>query len=264
MNQAAKIIAGSAALVLSLCVVTATGGDDKTSPGLPTEIMPPRWDGMRVGMEIFADGKPMRTIQHQGKTYLPVPHLGTEYQIRVWNNGPYRIAAIVSVDGLSVLNGQPASEDHPGYIVAPRGNIVIKGWRRNMDSVAAFSFEDREKSYASRVGRPENVGVLGLIAVEELVSRPRPMYMEKRAAGPQSALKDLKDQGTVGGTGTGYGREIDSRIYYVNFVRSSNKRTITMYYDTIDNLRKAGVPVDRPMPVPFPADTEFVPPPPGK
>jgi hypothetical protein len=65
------------------------------------------------------------------------------------------------------------------------------------------------------------------------------------------------------GIGTGYGRDIDSGIYYVSFVRSANKRTITFYYDTVEALRREGVPVDRPLPVPFPMDTEFVPPPPG-
>jgi hypothetical protein len=260
MNRIAIPLSSSAVFALGLWVATATAAGDKSSP-LPAELMPPRWDGMRVSMDILADGKPMRAIPHHGKTYLAVPRLGTEYQIRVSNHGPYRVVAIVSVDGLSVLNGQPASEDHPGYIVAPRSSIVIKGWRRNMDRVAAFSFEERDKSYASRVGRPENVGVLGLIAIEEMIARPRPLPMEKRARAPESALKD---QGTVGGTGTGYGREIDSRIYYVNFVRSNNKRTITMYYDTVENLRWSGVPVDRPMPLPFPVDTEFVPPPPEK
>ena len=43
---------------------------------------------------------------------------------------------------------------------------------------------------------------------------------------------------------------------------NSNKRAITLYYDTVDALRRAGVPAG-PSPVPFPGDTEFVPPPPG-
>jgi hypothetical protein len=164
----------------------------------------------------------------------------------------------VAVDGLSVINGQPASENHPGYIVGRSGHIVIEGWRRNMEKVAAFSFEERDKSYASLVGRPENIGVIGLVAVEEMSRFPR-LQSEKGYA-PSMA----RDQGKVGDTGTGYGRDIDSAIYYVPFVRSSNKRTITIYYDTVDNLRRAGVPVDLPFPIPFPADPEFAPPPPGR
>ena len=265
MRTTLRLVAVAGLLSLG-CVASAQApAGEKPRDALAAEIVPPHWDTMRVGMDILTDGKPMRTLYHQGKTYLPVPRHGLEYQIRVWNHGPRRVVAIASVDGLTVHNGRPASEDHPVYIVAPRSHIVIKGWRRDKDSVAAFSFEERDKSYASQVGRPENIGVLGLIAIEEMTARPRPQPMEKRAAGPETAARDsLKEPGTVGGTGTGYGREIDSRIYYVPFVRSANKRTITMYYDTVENLRRAGVPVNRPMPVPFPADGEFVPPPPAE
>jgi hypothetical protein len=88
----------------------------------------------------LVNGKPLRTIDHKGKTYLPVPKVGAEYEIRVWNHGPHRIAAIVSVDGLSVIDGQPASESRPSYIVSPYSTIRIKGWRRSLDTVAAFAF----------------------------------------------------------------------------------------------------------------------------
>jgi hypothetical protein len=207
------------------------------------------------------DGQPLRTIDHAGKTYLPVPRMGAEYEVRVWNHGPRRITAIVSVDGLSVINGKPAAESQPGYLVDPGASIRIKGWRRNLDTVAAFSFEERERSYAARMGRPENIGVIGLIAVEELTWRPRPLLEQKDAA-PSAAKRATSAE--VGGTGTGYGRDVESPVYYVPFVRSNNKRFVTIYYDTVEALRRAGVPVDRPFPMPFPGDTEFVPPPPGQ
>jgi hypothetical protein len=220
----------------------------------------PRRDTMRVDLDVLVDGRPLPTIRHAGRTYVPVPRLGIEYTIRVWNHGPRRITAIVSVDGLSVINGRPASETHPGYIVAPGTAIEIKGWRRDVDTVAAFRFEEREKSYAARMGRPENIGVIGLVAFEEMGWLPRPRLEQKDAVAPKGRMA----VGGVGGTGTGYGRDLDSRVYEVPFVRSTNKRAITLYYDTTDALREAGVPMDRPIPVPFPGDTEFVPPPPGR
>jgi hypothetical protein len=219
------------------------------------EFVLPPWDGLRVGLEVLVDGRPLRTVRHAGRTYLPVPRLGAEYEIRVWNQGPRRVTAIVSVDGLSVINGRPASEDQPGYIVAPRGDILIKGGRRDKDTVAAFSFEERKKSYASRVGRPESIGVIGLVAIEEMGRRLEPS-LEKDVAVP-SAGEACE---APGGTGTGYGRDVDSRVYYEAFVRSDNKRTITLYYDTVDALRKAGIPVDDPLPVPFPRDKPMAPP----
>jgi hypothetical protein len=222
------------------------------------DLILPKPGLMRVAMDILVDGRPLPTVHHAGKTYLPVPRMGEEYQIRVWNHGPRRVAAVVSVDGLSVINGQAASESGPGYIVAPYGNILIKGWRRNLDQVAAFRFVERDRSYASLMGKPENIGVIGLVAIEERVIHPLPQLerMDKAAA-----AKGFRTE--VGSIGTEYGREIDSRAYYVPFLRSSHKQAITLYYDTVEALRAAGVPVDRPLPIPFPGDFKFAPPPPG-
>jgi len=214
---------------------------------------------MQVGLDVLVHGRPLPTVHHAGRTYVPVPRPGMEYELRVWNHGPRRITAVVSVDGLSVITGEPASEHHPGYVVAPYGQVVIKGWRRSMDTVAAFRFVDRSQSYAALVGKPENIGVIGLVAFEELVEHPLP-ELEKRSAA--AAAKPYRaDVGTIG---TQYGRDVDSRAYYVPFVRSGVKRTVTLYYDTVDALRKAGVPVDRPAPIPFPVDWQFAPPPPSR
>jgi hypothetical protein len=219
----------------------------------------PSRPGMRVGLDVLVEGRPLATVRHAGKTYLPVPRLGVEYEIRVWNEGPRRVAAIVSVDGLSVINGRPASEGSPGYVVDPHGSIRIKGWPRSLETVAAFSFEERGQSYAERMGYPENVGVIGLLAIEEQGPGPRPLLELRRDAAPAGQGAS----GEVGGTGTGYGRDLDSSAYRVPFLRSGNRQTVTLYYDTAEALRRAGVPVDGPAPVPFPGDTEFAPPPPG-
>jgi len=175
------------------------------------------------------------------------------------------VAAVVSVDGLSVLHGRPAAESDPGYVVEPNGSVVIKGWRRDRSTVAAFSFQPRENSYAARVGRPENVGVIGLIAIEEQGRDIYPLPMEKhdmaRPAMPFPAPAGGR-AGEVGGTGTGHGRDIDSAITEVPFVRGPRRQHVTYYYDTVDNLRRAGVPVDGP--VPFPRDGDWVPQPPPR
>jgi len=211
---------------------------------------------MEVSLDILVAGRPLATIEHASLTYLPVPEVGAEYEIRVSNHGPRRITALVSVDGLSVITGEPASESQPGYIVGPHNRILIKGWRRDLDRVAAFRFVARDKSYAALVGRPENVGVIGLVAFEELVPIPRPLWEGKDAATPERASSLL------GSIGTEYGRTVDSQVYQVPFVRSANKRTVLLYYDTVEALRRVGAPYDLWL-VPFPGNSKFSSPPPG-
>lgn len=213
-------------------------------------------DEMRVSLDVLVDGKPARLISHDGKLYLPVPRMGCEYEIRVNNMGSHRIAAIVSVDGLSVIKGDPASEKSPGYLVDSRSDIVIKGWRRDKDTVAAFTFEERKSSYAYLRGYRDNIGVIGLVAIEEQLYWPHPLTEFSRGSGPAKAYDSA-----LGGSGTGWGRDLGSSVTYVPFVRSNNKRTVTIYYDTEDALGRMGVPVGGPHPRPFPADSDFCPPP---
>jgi hypothetical protein len=259
MSRTQRVI-GIAGLWLAglLVLIGRLATDGPAPPPGGAYVVPP--DGMRVGLDVLVNDRPLPTFVYAGKTYLPVPRLGLEYALRVRNHGPRRIAALVSVDGLSVLTGRPASEADPGFLVAPRRSVLIRGWRRDWATVAAFAFEDREKSYARRVGHPEHIGVIGLVAFEELNGRPWPPPFDLKSGALRDARRAFPE---VGGTGTGYGRDLDSLIYEVPFVRSSRQRTVTLSYDTEENLRRAGVPVPGPFPVPFPGESEFTPPPPG-
>lgn len=230
--------------------VDLTATDPATGRPLPIDrpVPLPRIEtSMHVAMDVLVDGRPLRTVHHQGRTYLPVPRIGAEYEIRVWNHGSRRIVAMVSVDGLSVLNGRRASDRDPGYIVDPGSYVIIKGWRRDLDTVAAFRFTERGKTYADRVGMPENVGMIQVVAVEEQRPRSRPRPWREDFAGARSKVQSHEGASI----GTEYGRTIDSGAYYVPFIRSHNRRTVTLYYDTVQALRDAGIPVDRPRPLPI-------------
>jgi hypothetical protein len=115
------------------------------------------------------------------------------------------------------------------------------------------------------MGYPANVGVIGVVAFEELaVLPPRPPVERPDALSrlAEHGKGGLYKSGAVGGTGTGFGKDVASGIYYVPFVRGPNKRAVTIYYDTPEALRRLGVPVDVGYPVPFPGDPGFCPPPP--
>ena len=272
MKKSRGVLFGLALLLGgSLCLIAVPSAFARIVVYPPPHYRP--YPPMSVSLEVVADGRTMSTVQHGGRTYLPVSRWGQEYTLRITNHGSRRIAAVVSVDGLSVISGKPASEGDAGYVVDAYSSLDIKGWRRNLDRVAAFSFEERHNSYASRTGRPENVGVIGLVAFEEQVYDYRPVPKladgyKSSPARPESSYDSARAYPPppgIGGTGTGYGRDIDSAVQYINFVRSSNKRNVTIYYDTRAALRRAGIIEDdvRPIPVyphPFPTDGDFAPP----
>ncbi len=251
----------SAAVVAAglLLLTSAAWGVELNYRPVPPDviILPP--DRMSVTMDVLIDGRPARLIEHEGRLYLPVPRMGEEYEIRVTNHGPRRIVALVSVDGLSVIDGRPGGEWGPGYLVYPYSSIVIKGWRRDRDTVAAFSFEERHNSYAYRRGYRSDIGVIRLLAIEELSFVKKPWL--------RNTIKDMEatpkgDRSALGGTGTGWGRDIGSSVVYVPFVRGPYRRTIAIYYDTEDALRRAGVPVDSVSAIPL--EPRYAPPPPPR
>jgi hypothetical protein len=75
------------------------------------------------------------------------------------------------VDGLDVINSQTGSFANRGYIVSPFSTVEIDGFRRSLDTVAAFRFGSVHGSYATKKDDDRNVGVIGVALFHERGSR---------------------------------------------------------------------------------------------
>ena len=122
-------------------------------------------------LEIVRKGTVLSSTQHNGQRFVLAPEKG-KYTIRLYNNSPRRRLAVVSVDGINILqldkSGKGASYDGPGYVMGPWETLEIPGWRRGAEKVARFKFACSEASYASQMGRGENnVGVIGVAVFAE-------------------------------------------------------------------------------------------------
>ncbi len=112
-----------------------------------------------------------------GDRQFAVGEKGTRYSIVLQNQTDSRIECVVSVDGLDVINGQPAGFGNRGYLVDPRGEIEIDGFRTSTDAVAAFRFGSVSESYAQKKhGDSRNVGVIGVALFHEH-GRPVPTLL---------------------------------------------------------------------------------------
>lgn len=232
----------------------------------------------QTSVEVFDrnEGRVLPLYWYQGRRYV-VGKPGNEYAIRVRNASGGRVLTVMSVDGVNVISGETAASLQSGYVLTPGESADIAGWRKSMSRTAAFYFTALPDSYAARTGRPENVGVIGVAVFRERI-RPvaldAPLRKDARAEA-QSApapAADAAKAATLGGLtpqeklGTGHGRSEASYASYTQFERASDTpdETITIYYDSYENLLAQGVPVATPplarfRPDPFPDHARFVP-----
>lgn len=93
---------------------------------------------------------------------------GKAYSIVVKNRCRSRVEVVLSVDGLDVMDGKPASTRKRGYIIDPDETLEVKGWRSGPNTVARFEFSSVWGSYANRRhGDARNVGVIGMAVFGE-------------------------------------------------------------------------------------------------
>lgn len=92
---------------------------------------------------------------------------GQRYVLALENRSDHRIEAVVTVDGLDVVSGQPGTFSTRGYVLMPFQTTRIDGFRRSHDHVAAFRFSRTSESYAAQTGTARNVGVIGVALFSE-------------------------------------------------------------------------------------------------
>ena len=224
--------------------------------------------GGLVDLSVYdrTEGKRLAVYWHEGRAYV-VGRPGNEYQVSVKNRLREGVLTIVSVDGVNVISGETAHPSQTGYVLSPYRGYDIIGWRKSLAETAAFYFTALSDSYAARTGRPDNVGVIG-VAVYRRKPQPQPqpqeiapfpqqrgsagapeMHRDEAARAAQSAKAEsaLSQSAPLG---TGHGRREASYVQNVAFERATVMpvETITLYYDSYQNLLARGV-IREPVPV---------------
>lgn len=107
-----------------------------------------------------------------GKRFV-VGKKGRNYAVEIRNLTSSRLEVVLSVDGLDVIDGQPASFKKRGYIIGPHERLEVKGFRKSYDAIAAFEFSTVSGSYSNlRHGVARDVGVIGLAVFAEKGREP--------------------------------------------------------------------------------------------
>lgn len=191
---------------------------------------------------------------------------GHRYSVRMENRSGQRVLVVLSVDGVNAITGQSASPSQSGYVLEPWQSSEITGWRKSNAEVAQFVFTRSSDSYASRTGRPANVGVIGIAVFNEArrpvydvrplpmprpTPRPMPQYEDRaeasanassraaEAAAPSAMAKSESRQRL----GTGHGEREWSSSSLTNFERASRTpmQVSEIRYDSRQRLVAMGI-----------------------
>ena len=122
-----------------------------------------------VSMHVQVNGRACKEYTHKGMSFIEARH-GTNYTVKIKNDNPYRVMAVLSVDGLDVVTGKPAEETNTGYIIDAYSSLDVKGYRISDDNSASFIFTSKGKSYVQQAkSNATNAGVIGLRTYKEKV-----------------------------------------------------------------------------------------------
>ncbi len=250
---------------------------------------------IELTMMVEASGSlsPAREHAHQGKVYVEGID-GARYTLRVRNLTSARIELVPSVDGLDVQSGEDASSSRRGLVVNAHATYDFEGYRLDMTNVATFRFGGVGASYAAQMGKPRNIGVIG-VAVFEEKEKPIPPLMVKaslprasstmgfmpappppglgapppaaRAPAPAGAPPmpgapppPRASTAVPQSLGTSFGERREAKIHSTTFERatSSPASVISLRYEHRESLRALGIAIDdleiRETANPFPAE----------
>lgn len=245
-----------------------------TACGHAAHAQPLRSQAAGYELQVLVDGQPATALEHAGEHYV-LGRLGARYTLRIVNHSERRIEAVVSVDGLDVIDGKRADyAKKRGYLVPAWGSIEIDGWRLSAEQAAAFRFSAVADSYAGRTGSARHVGVIGAAIFPEryvpppvqLPIRPYARGMgadDVRESAPSARADAMNELGaessgaTAGrarsaapqkqqrpGLGTEFGEAVSSHVTEVQFVRARShtpERLLGLRYNDREGLIAMGV-----------------------
>ncbi len=255
----------SALGALSILVALAPAG--RAQEG---RVLRPEYGGFDV--DVVVGGYPLEAIYGRGRRYVEASE-GAEYELVVRNPLPVRVAVALSVDGLNTIDARRTSSwESSKWVIEPYGTVRIKGWQTSSTSARRFYFTTERDSYAAKLGRASDLGVITAVFYRESTPRPRPVapppprpYYEEdgrdessgRSESPvenqSRAGEGAKERGSAGATAvaprrddgyaaTGIGR---STRYDVDWIQMRLERApaaeVTIRYEYRDALMRLGL-----------------------
>lgn len=263
-------IFGAFGLAAVVCGVLLTGGRTETaiaasaaleSGAQGRHIAPQR----EFDLAILVGGRPLHEYAARGRRYVEA-HEGAEYEIRIYNPHPFRVAVALSVDGLNSIDARRTSAWNASkWVIAPYGTIHVSGWQMSSERARHFYFTTERDSYAAKLGQPANLGAISAVFFRERgpmpvpITPPRPIY-EEDSSGVRRSEKSKAPSASAGtqaqGRGhreapmqsddeyaaTGIGRSVRNDVRFVNMDLDSRPvNEVNIRYEYYGALVRLGI-----------------------
>ncbi|HWN10437.1 MAG TPA: hypothetical protein VNO50_14430 [Pyrinomonadaceae bacterium] len=218
-------------------------------------------------VQLLVDGRPLEEYYARGKKYVEARE-GAEYEVRVRNPLPYRVAVALSVDGLNTIDARRTTAWNASkWVIEPHGTITVGGWQMSSERARRFYFTSERDSYGAKLGQTANLGVVSAVFFRELrrpirITPPRPVYkddgrrsdvpLEKSESSPsggQAAPNSAKQrQGSIAQVpdddyaATGIGRSVHNDVRWVNLeLESQATGEVMIRYEYYPALVRLGI-----------------------
>lgn len=211
-------------------------------------------------VEVLVDGRPLPVYPWRGALYVEATK-GREYAVRLRNPLGVRVAVALSVDGLNSIDARRSTAAGARkWVLGPYETVTISGWQTSAEHARRFYFTSEERSYASRLGQADNLGVISAVffrerqpivpvtgaeaAGDRAQERARAEGSGRRApAPPAAAPAEASSQASAEDyAATGIGRRTEHRVRQVSLDLEPNPTaSVTLRYEYRPQLVRLGV-----------------------
>jgi hypothetical protein len=220
----------------------------------------------RFEVQILVNGRPLDEYYARGKSYVEAV-AGAEYEVRIRNPLPFRVAVALSVDGLNTIDARRTTAWNASkWVIEPYGAISITGWQMSSERARRFYFTSERDSYGAKLGQTSNLGVVSAVFFRERrpiavpvtpPPRPRPPYEEdgrrdsnSGATKAESRTDNLakQKQGEIAPmpddeyAATGIGRSVHNDVRWINLeLESRPAAEVIIRYEYYPALVRLGI-----------------------
>jgi len=172
-----------------ICVVSAWTLTDSVLPNgrstAAAQHQTRRIEYREFEVEVLIERRPVQEYFARGRRYVEAAR-NAEYELRIRNPLPVRVAVALSVDGLNTIDARrTGSLSASKWVIEPYQTITVGGWQMSTERARRFYFTGERDSYATKLGRASDLGVITAVFFREQTPRPVPLHRGGIDGGPR-------------------------------------------------------------------------------